>query len=393
MQLGQGHLITRVVLRGVCIGLSIVPIATLCGAAPVSNIPSVVVTPAPAISFPGGKFYLSWADTQTTAVADCNSPLEWIDGTLYVFNSLERVWRGQGPDLEHLTRGNSAYIDPTLADLRLWMEGTHRDAKGVLYGYVHNEYPNVCPDRVRTLPSGHPLLARIGALRSTDNGKSWKNQGWLMDGRPKALKCDTEGTYYVGGVGDFVAFVDNERQYIYFFFASYAREFAEQGLGVARLAYADRDRPIGKLTVWNGHAWEPSPDGELRHIKPMLPAAADIHTKEGKIFWGPSVHWNTYLKKYVMVVNQTRNAAWDTDGQYVLFTDTLSDPRAWSKPVKFLDWNELQKSHPPDVKYGWYVQMAGTGPGESDKLASQTARLFLEGRSQWQIRFRKPGEN
>jgi len=94
-----------------------------------------------------------------------------------------------------------------------------------------------------------------------------------------------------------------------------------------------------------------------------------------------------------MVVNQTRNAAWDTDGQYVLFTDTLSDPRAWSKPVKFLDWNELQKSHPPDVKYGWYVQIAGTGPGESDKLASQTARLFLEGRSQWQIRFRKPGEN
>jgi hypothetical protein len=354
--------------------------------------PSVSVTRVPQIRFPGGKFHHEAPDpNEAKVLADCNSPLEWIERTLYVFNSWTETWRGQGPDLAHLHQGSVVQMDPQLKDLRLWMESTYRDEKGVLYGWVHNEYPNVCPNRVRTMASGHPLLARIAALRSTDNGKSWKSLGWVMEGRPNDLKCDTEGMWYVGGFGDFLAFVDKEREYIYIFFASYTRDVEEQGLAVARLRYADRDQPLAKLSVWDGGQWKPWPK-DTGHITPVLPVAVDIHSKGGKIFWGPSIHWNTYLNKYVMLVNQTRDAAWDTDGQYVLFSDNLADPNAWTKPVKFMDWEETHKSDPGAYGHGWYVQIAGTGPGETDKLASRNARLFLDGQSSWEIRFRKPGE-
>jgi hypothetical protein len=382
---GAAYLLSSLVVGFPITGRSAVP--------DTNHSPSVLVTPASPLPFPGGQFDHSYYHGPDAAkiLADCNSPLEWRGDTLYVFNSWDQVWRGEGPDALHLRRGTEVQMDPALKDLRLWMESTHRDEKGVLYGWVHNEYPNVCPNRTRTMPSGHPLLARIAALRSTDNGKSWKSLGWVMPGRPDELKCDTEGTYYVGGFGDFSTFVDKEKQYIYIFFASYARDFAEQGLAVARMRYADRSQPVGKLAIWDGGKWTPWPD-EHGHIAPFVPAAADIHTKNGKIFWGPSIHWNTYLNKYVMVVNQTKNAAWDTDGQYVLFSDTLSDPRAWSKPVKFMDWEQTHQSQPTVYGHGWYVQIVGIGKGETDKLASQTARLFLDGQSSWQIRFRKPGE-
>ena len=382
--------VVSLLITGALIAL---PMIGRCQEAIVKNGPSVVITPAPALRFPGGRWRpeAEMPEEIKAVAADCASPLEWLGDTLYVFNSWDQIWRGDGPDLLHLQRGEETLVVAPIKDLRLWLESTHRDDKGVMYGWVHNEYPNVCPDRARTMRSGHPLLARIAAVRSTDEGKSWKSLGWLMEGRPDQLKCDTDGTYYVGGFGDFTAFVDREREFVYIFFASYVRDIAEQGLAVARMRYADRDQPVGKLSIWNNGRWEPWPD-EHGHITPILPVGADIHTKGGKIFWGPSIHWNTYLNQYVMVVNQTRDAAWDTDGQYVLFTDTLADPRRWTKPVKIMDWEQTHKAHPNDYGHGWYVQIAGTQKGETDKLASQTARFFIDGHSYWQIRFRKPGE-
>lgn len=44
--------------------------------------------------------------------------------------------------------------------------------------------------------------------------------------------------------------------------------------------------------------------------------------------------------------------------------------------------------------HGWYPQVIGTDPGgrETDKLAGRVARLFVHGKSAWEIVFAKPGE-
>jgi hypothetical protein len=42
---------------------------------------------------------------------------------------------------------------------------------------------------------------------------------------------------------------------------------------------------------------------------------------------------------------------------------------------------------------GWYPEVVGDGPGETDSLVGRTGRLFLAGVSRLQITFLKPGEH
>jgi hypothetical protein len=81
-------------------------------------------------------------------------------------------------------------------------------------------------------------------------------------------------------------------------------------------------------------------------------------------FWGPSIHWNTFLERYVMLVNRARNEHDNSEGIYVSFARDVSDPRAWSAPQKLLHGG------------AWYPQVAGlearTG---TDKQAAQRARF------------------
>jgi hypothetical protein len=341
--------------------------------------PSFKLVEAPLITFPGGHN----SERKADFVADCGSPLHWDGDTLYVFNSWERPWRGQGTDLFHLQRGTITKMDADSEKLWLWLESTWKDEDGTLYGWVHNEFPNVCPDTKRTnLPAdGYPVLARIGAVKSPDNGLHWQSQGFVFDGRPDNLKCDGKGPWYAGGVGDLCVTLDRENKYFYFFFASFAPDTAEQGLCLARMPYEDRANPVGKVMIWHEGKWDQPAVGGGK-VTPFLPVVGDVHAKECFIYWGPCIHWNTYLNKYVMVVNRTKDSEWKTDGQYILFADRLDNPTGWSKPVKFMD---PEKSG----GRGWYVQLVGTQKGETDKLASQIARLFVDGKSTWEIQFKK----
>ncbi len=179
--------------------------------------------------------------------------MHWVGDTLYVFNSWEHPWRNQGPDLFHLERGSATIMDPALNKLWLWMESTWKDDDGTLYGWIHNEFPNVCPNTNRSgLPAdGYPTLARIGAVKSRDNGANWQSLGFVMDGRPNDLKCDGQGPWYAGGVGDLCVFLDDRKEYFYIFFASFAPKPSEQGLCVARMPFADRDSPVGQGMIWH----------------------------------------------------------------------------------------------------------------------------------------------
>jgi hypothetical protein len=326
-----------------------------------------------------------------TGRVDSNSPAVWdrVDGEerLHVFTSFDGYpSRATGTNWQRL----GAARPVTLSGFEgggYWLEAVVQDIDGTLYGYYHNERPaTACRDAARMIP-------RIGAARSTDGGETWENLGILLESSRVTLDCSTVNKYFVGGVGDLSVMLDPDSKDLYIFYSEYSRDLASQGVGVARLLWADRDDPEGKVTVWRSGLWQPAreirqmqADGStsIRHFypsaTPLHPTTDSWHDGNGSTdaFWGPSVHWNTYLERYVMLLNRAKNALFDTEGIYVSFSPALDDPALWSTPQRILNGG------------AWYPQVIGLEAGSgSDKVAGEWARFFLAGRSDYIIRFSK----
>lgn len=270
----------------------------------------------------------------------------------------------------------------------LWMEAIVADDVGVWYGYYHNEIPAVScgrPDR---------SVARIGAARSTDQGHTWEDLGIILDAAPDTVACSSTNRYVIGGVGDLSVMLDTNKADLYLFVSQYEKAQEVQGVAVARLSWANRDRPIGRVSVWNDGVWERgrlirtpvvSPDGTLRRVwfdypegTPLVPTTQAWHDGDDKVdaFWGPSVHWNASLGQYVMLLNRAKDETYAQEGVYVSYAPRLDDPRLWSAPQRLLAGGK------------WYPEVIGLEPGSgTDKSAGATARFFMSGRSDFLITF------
>ena len=275
------------------------------------------------------------------------------------------------------------------------MESVILDEGGTWYGYYHNEVPAAfCHSPEPRAATGGALsrrryvertLPRIGAARSRDGGETWEDLGIVLEAPPGLYNCGTPNAYFVGGVGDVNVLLDHESNDLYFFFSQYSAVPLVQGVAVARLAWADRDEPMGKLQVWVNGIWRPATlgvsqadDGTPRTEwvypagSPLVPVAHPWHDgdPEDDAFWGASVHWNTAIQRYVMLLNRTKDEQFTQEGIYVSFAPVLDDPTAWTAPQKLVDGGP------------WYPQVIGTESGEgSDKQASARARFFVGGRS------------
>jgi hypothetical protein len=161
-------------------------------------------------------------------------------------------------------------------------------------------------------------------------------------------------------------------------------------VAVARLAWADRDEPAGKLTIWNDGAWLPvsGSDGDDQDAAttwtypagtPLVPATRPFHdaNSAADVFWGASVHWNTYLEQYVMLLNRAKDDQFGNEGLYVSYAPSLADPRQWTAPTKLMNGG------------GWYPQAVGIEPGGTDRLAGRRARFFITGKSERLIEFER----
>jgi hypothetical protein len=208
----------------------------------------------------------------------------------------------------------------------------------------------------------------------------------VLEAPPGTEDCLTLNRYFVGGVGDFSVQLDPDSSDLYFFFSQYLEQQQLQGIGVARLAWADRDEPTGKIMLWQGRSWLPASDERVEDAvswayPPAIPILQETGSPNGEkidLFWGPSVHWNSYLQQYVMLLNRAIDSDMRQEGVYISFSPTLDDPRAWSTPVKILEGGD------------WYPQIMGLEPGiGTDKIAGERARLFVAGVSRYSIRFIK----
>jgi hypothetical protein len=189
--------------------------------------------------------------------------------------------------------------------------------------------------------------------------------------------------YFAGGHGDFSVLPDRERKYFYFFFDNYAGPAAGQGVCIARMAWEDRANPVGKVWKYHDGAWNEA--GVGGRVTPILPVTRRWQMRDPDAFWGPSVHWNTELNLYVMLLNRAQGEpGWSQEGVYVSFSPDLSRPELWTTPRKLIDKAEFP---------GWYFfypQVMGLGPGETDREAGARARLYVGGISEWELEFVAP---
>jgi len=287
-----------------------------------------------------------------------------------------RAW---GLDLMSLGTARQVALDGD-QEGGIWMEAILQDDEGTWYGYYHNEVPAaMCRTTSKVLP-------RIGAARSFDRGATWEMLGVILEAPPRTYDCTTENLYFVGGVGDFSVQLDPQSQDLYFFYSLYLRAPSAQGVGVARLAWADRDEPNGKITSWRNGAWLPAAaigDADPQRwfypaATPIFPATDSWHDDDQVVdaFWGPSVHWNTHISRYVMLMSRAKDGNWGTEGIYISYAPSLDDPALWSKPARILSGGK------------WYPQVLGleTGSG-TDKVAGEWARFFMMGTSHHLIHF------
>lgn len=307
---------------------------------------------------------------------DCNSPLHWADGTLYLFNSSGHPWRSSGPNLHHLDQSYLRCEYSNTTNGGRWIECTWKVPRGPLYGWYHYEPTGLCPGTGLTAP-------RIGAARSRDDGATWEDLGVVLEAPAGTLQCDTRNFYFAGGNGDFSILPDATGRYLYFFLSTYAGEASQQGVALARMAFTDRDQPVGKVWKWHQGAW--SAPGIGGQVTPVFPARIDWHREDADAFWGPSVHWNHHLRRYVMLLNRAVDKDWTQEGVYLSVNRDLANPGGWSVPRKIL--GDLPRD-------AWYPQVVGldAARGETDKLAGRRARLFVRGTSRWEVTFLRAGE-
>ena len=312
---------------------------------------------------------------------DSSNPAVWAQAAgvlrLFVISSWGGIpVRSSGDALDTLQPEPAVAFSSHPGD-GVWMEAIIPDQNGTWYGYYHHERPaDGCGRTDRQLP-------RIGAMRSTNLGATWEDLGIIIDAPDGSDACDSTNRFVLGGVGDVTAALDADRKDVYLYYSQYVLDGASQGVVAARIAWADRDAPAGKAAIWNRGAWLPvsrrSAGGWTYPLAtPLVPSRQPFHDRvtTNDVFWGPSIHWNTYLQQYVMVLNRAKDEQFGQEGIYISYAPSLSDPARWTPPVKLLNGGQ------------WYPQVIGEERGiGTDRLAGSQARLFMFGRSQWLIAF------
>ena len=298
---------------------------------------------------------------------DSNSPSFWSGSDLVLYNSTGNgPIRSTGAD-QFLLRDSERVVLGS-AHRPYWIEATWVDQDGTVFAWYHHEPQGLCGKVSLTAPE-------IGALVSYDAGRTFYDLGIVLaNGYP--INCSSPNGYFGGGNGDFTVVLGPEHRYFFFLFSNYGGPVEEQGVASARMPFAARFNPVGTLQKFYQGEWrEPGIGGR---VTPVFPASTSWEDPETDAFWGPSVHWNTYLNKFVMLLNHACcYPGWPQEGVYVSFSGTPGKPRSWTPPVKILDGG------------GWYPQVQGFRPDGTDRLAGHVARFYLYGVSNMEIVFDK----
>jgi hypothetical protein len=297
------------------------------------------------------------------ALTDSNSPAFRDNGTIYVFQS---AWgetnRSEGVSLERIRNPTKVQLPVPERPGVVWIEAVWKDFEsGILYGWYHFE------------PTDLPCLTAptIGAALSYDNGLTWEDRGFILEnGYP--IDCSHENGWFVGGNGDFSVILDPDGEYFYFLFSNYGGPIREQGIGVARSRFEDRGQPGTVVKFFLGNWREPGLGGR---VTPVFTTPTGWAVAFMDSFWGPSVHWNSFVNAYVVLLNRAGGPMWEQEGVYMSLSKDLL---RWSSPQKILDSNDF------------YPQVLGFRPEGTDTYAGSFFRIYVHGISRHVLEFIAP---
>lgn len=303
--------------------------------------------------------------------ADSNSPAFWRDGQFNIFNSTGSVLRTSGRDQFLYDYDSMQRVEwANIGRQPFWIEAAYQDDDGTIYAWYHTEPGGLCPGNDLSVP-------QIGAMVSSDGGYTFDDLGIVLESGA-GINCSARNGFFAGGHGDFSVILDEKREYFYFLFSNYAGAPSAQGVAMARMAFEDRFAPVGTVYKYLDGAWlEPGIGG---NVTAVFPSNVTWENANADSFWGPSIHWNTHLQRYVVIMNRACcEPRWPQEGIYITYTRDLSDPDAWAKPSLLLK----------DIGYGpgYYPQILGMGPFETDTVSGRTARLYVQGISDWELVF------
>jgi hypothetical protein len=294
-----------------------------------------------------------------------------VDGQFRLLNSANFPLLSYGPNQFHLEGTEwieSAYIN----HVPLRIEAAWTDEDGVLFAWYHHEPGGLCSGSNLTAP-------KIGALVSLDGGRTFADMGIVLEAA-EPIDCSAKNGFFGGGHGDFSVIADRGGEYLYFLFSTYGGGANSQGVAMARMAVADRFGPVGAVWKYHDGAWEQPGLGGM--VTPIFPAKKSWMAADADSFWGPSVHFNASIDRFVVLMNRSCcEPGWKQEGVYISYNREVDDPAGWSLPLKLLDASQI------GFGPGWYPQVIGTEPGETDTRAGRKARLYIQGISLWEIEF------
>ena len=310
----------------------------------------------------------------TPAPVDSNSPAFWRNGRLIWFHSTGVPLRSVGTN--QFLNQFTMWVSPTTYEhYPMWIEATWYDEeRDELYAWYHYEDHSHCPDLA--IPS-------IGALKSYDGGRTFEDLGIVLAAGPEA-DCSMRNGFFAGGHGDFSVIRNRRGNFFYFLFDNYAGPPASQGVSIARMAFEDRDDPVGK--VWKYHRGTYRQPGLGGDVTPVFPVKIGWEAENTDALWGPSVHWNEHLEKFVILMTRTCcTSRWPSAGIYIAYTDAIGLPNDYQQPQLLIE----------DTGYrpAWYPQVMGLEEGGTDTIAGRIARLWIKGISMWEIVFHREGED
>jgi len=215
-----------------------------------------------------------------------------------------------------------------------WFIGVHRLQDGRLAGFFHAE---------SHWPVGDGAYKSIGVTYSSDNGLTWESGKKILNANYKKA-----ATAEWGALGDGCVVYNEERNQ---FIAYYSGDTGNKSFKICMAVSSD---PAGAPETW--YKWDGTDFTIEGYNNNTGVGGRDIAIEGLQHIAGanPSVMWNTYLQKWIMVYH-----GWNR----VIYFSTSYDGLVWDTPMPITDANER----------AWYPNLISES---SDTIGGQIVRLY-----------------
>lgn len=318
--------------------LAVILLASSCEEPEVSEEPEVTTAQYVVISLgdptiisdPGVPVYPWFPDGHISFFKDGDQyQMYWVGSTTYRTLGQD-VATMQSPAIAVISKGGKGAIDNGGA----WLMSVFRQTENELIGFYHAEDHEFAPDPT----SQFTAWKSIALCTSSDNGITWTKQGQIISSSTTKPSVPTWG-----GNGDHCVVWDSaSNRWVCFY---------QEHFLMTAISYDLDGNPGSWYKYYDGDFTENGLGGKNSPIPSLMNHPGG----------NPSVHYNTYLKMWVMIWH-----TWEghSPSPKSIWISTSIDLLDWTSPQLVVSASENERI--------WYPTIIG----DSDVSANQDARLY-----------------